>query len=263
VVKVKPLFLTIALSASLALGAQGPSAPPRNYGFQLVKSYPHDPSAFTQGLIYLDGYLYESTGLPGRSTVRKVELETGRVVQQYALPQEYFAEGLTEWGSTLVQLTYQSHAGFVYDRATLKPKNSFAYTGEGWGLTHDTKRLIMSDGTSSLRFWDPTSFAETGRLTVRDRGQPVNDINELEYVHGEIFANVWHTDRIARVSPATGDVVGWIDLKGLLKPGEISPSMPMAGEAVLNGIAYDASKDRLFITGKLWPRLFEVKVVPR
>jgi len=263
VVEVKTILLAITISAGLALGAQGPATAPRNYGYQVVKSYPHDPAAFTQGLLYLDGYLYESTGLPGRSSVRKVELETGRVVQQYALLPEYFAEGLTEWGSNLVQLTYQTQAGFVYDRATLKPKSSFAYTGEGWGLTHDTNRLIMSDGTSSLRFWDPASFAERGRLNVRDRGQPVNDLNELEYVHGEIFANVWHTDRIARISPATGDVVGWIDLKGLLKPGDISPSAPMAGEAVLNGIAYDASKDRLFITGKLWPKVFEVKIVPR
>lgn len=259
----KQLLFVIAISSGLALGAQGPGAAPRNYGYQIVKSYPHDSAAFTQGLLYLDGYLYESTGLPGRSSVRKVELESGRVAQQYALLPDYFAEGLTDWGSNLLQLTYQSQTGFVYDRLTLKPKSGFAYSGEGWGLTHDTKRLIMSDGSSSLRFWDPTTFAETERITVRDRGQPVNDLNELEYVRGEIFANVWHTDRIARISPATGNVVGWIDLKGLLKPGEISPSTPMAGEAVLNGIAYDGSKDRLFVTGKLWPRLFEVKIVPR
>ena len=176
---------------------------------------------------------------------------------------EYFAEGLTGWGSDLIQLTYQSQTGFVYDRATLKLKSSFPYTGEGWGLTHDGKRLIMSDGTSTLRFLDPNSFRETGRIVVRDRGQPVRDLNELEFVRGEIYANVWHTDRIARISPATGDVVGWIDLKNLLKPGDISPSTPMAAEAVLNGIAYDVAKDRLFVTGKLWPKLFEVKIVQR
>jgi glutamine cyclotransferase len=175
----------------------------------------------------------------------------------------YFAEGLTGWGADLIQLTYQSHTGFVYDRATLKLKSSFSYSGEGWGLTHDGKRLIMSDGTSTLRFLDPNSFRETGRIVVRDLGQPVRDLNELEYVRGEVWANVWHTDRIARISPATGDVVGWIDLKNLLKPGDILPSTPMAGEAVLNGIAYDLAKDRLFVTGKLWPKLFEVKIVPR
>jgi glutaminyl-peptide cyclotransferase len=263
--KVKTVFLGLLIfSASVfVFGTQKSAISPGSYGYRVVKSYPHDPLAFTQGLIYLDGYLYESTGLPGRSSVRKVEIETGRVLQQYAVLPEYFAEGLTDWGSNLLQLTYQTHTGFVYDRMTLKLKSSFPYSGEGWGLTHDTRRLIMSDGSSSLRFWDPSTFGETGRITVRDHGLPVNDLNELEYVHGEIYANVWHTDRIARISPATGDVVGWIDMKNLLKSGEISPSTPMAGEAVLNGIAYDESKDRLFVTGKLWPRLFEVKIVPR
>src|SRR5262245_26930893 len=247
----------------LCVGGQTPPTSPRNYGYRIVKSYPHDPSAYTQGLIFVDGALYESTGLEGRSSLRKVDLETGRPVQQYAVLSEYFAEGLTNWGANLIQLTYQTQTGFVYERATLKLKSSFPYTGEGWGLTHDGKRLIMSDGTSTLRFWDPTSFRETGRVMVRDRGQPVKDLNELEFVRGEIFANVWHSDRIARILPATGDVVGWIDLKNLLKPGDISPSTPMAGEAVLNGIAYDPVKDRLFVTGKLWPKLFEVKIVPR
>jgi len=249
--------------AMLAVGLQQTDPTPRNYGYQIVKAYPHDPSAFTQGLIYRDGFLYESTGITGRSSVRKVDLETGRPTQQYIVLPEYFAEGLTDWGSTLVQLTYQTQTGFVYDRATLAVKSSFPYAGEGWGLTHDGKRLIMSDGTSTLRFLDPVSFREIGRLAVRDRGQPVNYLNELEYVRGEIYANVWHTDRIARISPATGAVVGWIDLRNLLKPGEIPPSAPMAGEAVLNGIAYDAARDRLFVTGKLWPKLFEVKIVPR
>jgi len=176
---------------------------------------------------------------------------------------QYFAEGLTNWGADLIQLTYQTQTGFVYERATLKLKSSFPYTGEGWGLTHDGKRLIMSDGSSTLRLWDPMTFREIGRLSVRDRGQAVEDLNELEFVQGEIYANVWHTDRIARISPATGEVTGWIDLKNLLKPGEISAVPPLANEAVLNGIAYDATKDRLFVTGKLWPRLFEIKLVPR
>jgi glutamine cyclotransferase len=257
------LRFAVVFIACGVLVAQQPAAAVRNYGYRIVKTYPHDPFAFTQGLIFVDGSLYESTGLSGRSTVRKVDLETGRPVQQYAVLPQYFAEGLTSWGSNLIQLTYQTQTGFVYDRATLKLKTSFPYTGEGWGLTHDGKRLIVSDGTAVLRFWDPVTFRETGRLAVHDRGQPVKDLNELEYVQGEIFANVWHTDRIARISPVTGDVVGWIDLKNLMKPGEISAAPPLSNEAVLNGIAYDAAGDRLFVTGKLWPRLFEIKLVPR
>jgi len=249
--------------SGLVMAVQQRGSVPRTYRYEIVKTYPHDSSAYTQGLIYLDGFLYESTGLSGRSSVRKVDIESGRSLQQFAVLPEYFAEGLTGWGSDLIQLTYQSQIGFVYDRATLKLKSSFPYTGEGWGLTHDGKRLIMSDGTSTLRFLDPNSFRETGRIVVRDGGQPVRDLNELEFVRGEIYANVWHTDRIARISPASGDVIGWIDLKNLLKPGDILPSTPMAGEAVLNGIAYDVAKDRLFVTGKLWPKLFEIKIVPR
>ena len=249
--------------AALCAGSQQPASATRNYGYRIVKTYPHDPSAYTQGLIYVDGALYESTGLQGRSTLRKVDLETGRPVQQYAVVSQYFAEGLTNWGADLIQLTYQTQTGFVYERATLKLKSSFPYTGEGWGLTHDGKRLIMSDGTSTLRLWDPMTFREIGRLPVRDRGQAVKDLNELEFVQGEIYANVWHTDRIARISPSTGEVTGWIDLKNLLKPGEISAAPPLSNEAVLNGIAYDSAKDRLFVTGKLWPRLFEIKLVPR
>jgi glutamine cyclotransferase len=268
----RPRFAGCAFLAALAIvgifsppvrGLQQPGATPRNYGYQIVKTYPHDSSAFTQGLIYVDGFLYESTGIAGRSSVRKVDLETGRSVQQYAVLPEYFAEGLTAWGSTLVQLTYRTQTGFVYDRATLKVKSSFPYSGEGWGLTHDGRRLILSDGTSTLRFLDPVTFREAGSLVVRDRGQPVRDLNELEYVRGEIYANVWHTDRIARISPTTGDVLGWIDLRNLLKPGDIPPSTPMANEAVLNGIAYDSARDRLFVTGKLWPKLFEVRIVAR
>ena len=256
-------FAAVVFACGLVVAMQQPAAAVRDYGYRIVKTYPHDPSAYTQGLIYVDGLLYESTGLHGRSTLRKVDLETGRPLQQYAVLAQYFAEGLTAWGSDLIQLTYRTQTGFVYDRATLKLKTSFPYTGEGWGLTHDGKRLIVSDGTAVLRFWDPVTFRETGRLPVRDRGQPVKDLNELEYVQGEIFANVWHTDRIARISPANGNVVGWIDLKNLLKPGEIAAAPPLSGEAVLNGIAYDAARDRLFVTGKLWPRLFEIKLVPR
>jgi len=236
------------------MAVQQSGSVPRNYRYEILKTYPHDSSAYTQGLIYLDGFLYESTGLSGRSSVRKVDIETGRSLQQYAVLPEYFAEGLTGWGSDLIQLTYQTQTGFVYDRATLKLKSSFPYTGEGWGLTHDGKRLIMSDGTSTLRFLDPNSFRETGRIVVRDRGQPVRDLNELEYVKGEVFANVWQTDYVARIDPASGKVNGYIDLRGLLTDREREST------DVLNGIAYDEAGDRLFITGKLWPRVFEVRI---
>lgn len=251
--------VVLALAGGLFLQSRaqvrGTAAP--LYGYQVVRAYPHDKDAFTQGLLFQDGALYESTGLNGRSSVRRVQLETGKVLQQYDLLREYFGEGLAAWGSDLVQITYLSNTGFVYDKSTFKLKRSFSYPGEGWGITSDGSRLIMSDGSSSLRFIDPQSFKETGRLVVRDRGQPVANLNELEWVRGEIFANVWHTDRIARIDPKTGEVAGWIELAKLLPPGDA----PASGEAVLNGIAYDAGADRLFVTGKLWPKLFEIKVV--
>ena len=225
------------------------------YGYRVVSSFPHDPQAFTQGLIYLDGFLFESTGRNGLSTVRKVRLETGEVVQQHRVAPQYFAEGLTAWNRRLIQLTWQSNIAFVYDLASFTPQTTFRYTGEGWGLTHDGTRLIMSDGSDALRLLDPVSFREQGRLLVRDGSVPIKDLNELEYVRGEIYANVWHTDRIARISPASGRVVGWIDLKGLLPR-----TYQLEAEAVLNGIAFDAARNRLFVTGKLWPRLFEVTV---
>ena len=226
-------------------------------GYRVVGSHPHDPQAFTQGLLYSDGVLYESTGLNGRSTIRKVRLETGEVLQVQRLEPQYFGEGIALWSGSLVQLTWQSEIGFVYDLATFRRTRTFSYTGEGWGLTQDGRHLIMSDGSAQLRFLDPKTFREVRRLTVRDAGQPVPHLNELEYVRGEIFANVWQSDRIARIAPATGQVKGWIDLHGLLSPREA------AGVDVLNGIAYDAAGDRLFVTGKLWPRLFHIQVVPR
>ncbi len=223
--------------------------------YEIIKVYPHDPGAYTQGLVYVDGTLYESTGLNGRSSIRKVRLETGEVVSRRAVDPSYFAEGLTEWRGKLIQLTWQSGTGFVYDRETLRPKGTFAYKGEGWGLTHDGTRLILSDGTATLRFLSPDSYRETGKIVVRDGGMPVMDLNELEFVRGEIYANVWHSNRIARISPATGDVLGWIDLSGLLPKGAVADT-----EAVLNGIAYDSANDRLFVTGKLWPKLFEIRL---
>ena len=215
-------------------------------------SYPHDAQAFTQGLIYDGGYLYESTGLHGKSTVRRVDLETGRVLQQRQLAPEHFGEGLTAWSSTLVQLTWETQVGFVYDRDTLRRTSTFAYKGEGWGLTHDSTHLIMSDGTATLRFLKPDLFTETRRLLVTDAGIPITDLNELEYVNGEIYANVWRTDFIARISPLTGRVSGWLNLSTLL------PAAQRRDDNVLNGIAYDAAGGRLFVTGKLWPRLFEI-----
>ena len=225
--------------------------------YRVVHSYPHDPQAFTQGLVFVDGHLYESTGLNGRSSLRMVDLETGRVLQSAAVPSQYFAEGLARWGSTLVQLTWQSHVVFVYDRFSFRLLRTMHYPGEGWGLTEDGRNLILSDGTATIHFLDPQTLRELRRIVVKDRGSPVTQLNELEYIHGQIYANVWLTDRIARISLATGQVLGWIDLTGLLAPGEVSDPA-----AVLNGIAYDAARDRLFVTGKLWPKLFEIKVVP-
>lgn len=226
-------------------------------GYRVVHAYPHDPQAYTQGLIFLDGHLYESTGLNGRSSLRMVDLDTGRILQQASVPAQYFAEGLAPWGSTLIQLTWQAHIAFVYDRFSFRLLRTLHYSGEGWGLTEDGKDLILSDGSATLRFLDPQTFREVRRIVVKDHATPVTQLNELEYIHGQIYSNVWHSDRIARISPQTGQVLGWIDLSGLL-PADQHPDP----EAVLNGIAYDAVRDRLFVTGKLWPKLFEIQVVP-
>lgn len=231
---------------------------PAVYGYEIVQTFPHDTSAFTQGLVFLDGVLYESTGLNGKSTVRKVKLETGEVLQRRNVDAEYFAEGLTEWHGTLVQLTWQTQIGFVYDLGTFAPKRTFKYDGEGWGLTHDRTRLIMSDGSSTLRFLDPDTLKETGRVAVTDRNQPVTRLNELEYIKDEVYANVWGTDSIVRIAPATGQVTAWIDLRGLQSPADRTPTAD-----VLNGIAYDAARDRLFVTGKQWSKLYEIRLVPR
>ena len=233
------------------------AAPAPTYSYKVVRSYPHDRQAYTQGLVYLDGFLYEGTGLKGQSNIRKVRLETGEVLQNKSIDDKYFGEGIAIVGAELIQLTWQTEIGFVYDLATFAPKRTFSFTGEGWGLTYDGTRLIMSDGTPTLRFLDPATLRETGRLPVKDAGRPVDELNELEIVKGEIFANVYQTQRIARISPKTGRVTGWIDLSGLLSPRDA------AGTDVLNGIAYDAANDRLFVTGKLWPKLFEIQLVPR
>jgi len=225
--------------------------------YRIVHAYPHDQHAFTQGLVYVDGHLYESTGIRGQSSLREEELESGRIQRMQLVPDQYFAEGLTDWKNTLVQLTWQSHIAFVYDRATFRLLRTFHYDGEGWGLTHDAKSLILSDGTATIRFFDPETFHETRRITVKDRGKPVKELNELEYIHGEIYANIWYADRIAHISPASGRVVGWIDLKGLMSRNQLTDD-----GAVLNGIAYDSAHNRLFVTGKLWQKIFEITLVP-
>ena len=184
------------------------------------------------------------------------ELSTGKVLQRYDLPSEHFGEGLTDWGSTLVQLSWRSHKGFVYDRFSFSLLRTFQYKGEGWGLTHDNKRLIMSDGTSELRFLDPKSFREIRRVRVTDEtGHAVQNLNELEYIRGEIYANIWQTNTIVRISPHSGKILGWIDLSGIIDERELA-----SPDAVLNGIAHDSAGDRLFVTGKLWPKLFEIRV---
>jgi glutaminyl-peptide cyclotransferase len=255
------LTVTLAGGAGLSADQQRAAAqkPVPLFGYKVVRSYPHDRQAFTQGLVYVDGVLYEGTGMNGQSGIRKVRLETGEVLQTRPLDAKYFGEGIVVWKNTIVQLTWRSGLGFVYDRDTFEPRRTFTYTGEGWGLTHDGTRLIMSDGsdTGTLRYLDPQTLRETGTLIVRDAGGPVKNLNELEFIKGEIYANVWQTWRIARISPKTGRVTGWIDLHGLLDPREAG------GADVLNGIAYDAAKDRLFVTGKWWPRIFEIQLVSR
>jgi glutaminyl-peptide cyclotransferase len=226
--------------------------------YRVIHTYPHDEQAFTQGLVFVDGQLYESTGLNGRSSLRMDDLETGKVLQRQDVPGQYFAEGLTNWKSNLIQLTWKANTAFVYDRFSFRQLKTFHYDGEGWGLTQDGKNLILSDGSSTLRFLNPETFQVVRTITVTDHGTPVKDLNELEYIHGQIYSNVWYSNKIARISPQSGKILGWIDLSGLAQ--SLNLQNP---DAVLNGIAYDAQHDRLFVTGKLWPRLFEIKVVPQ
>lgn len=237
------------------------AAAPSLFTYKVINIYPHDPEAYTQGLIYVDGFLYESTGMSGRSSLRRVELETGKVLQRTDLAADYFGEGMTLLGDRLFMLTWRSNVAIAYDRTTLAQLETFSYPTEGWGLTDDEQRLIMSDGTDLIYFRDPTSFAELGRVQVRMQGAPVMRINELELVEGAILANVWQTDFIVRIDPATGNVTGIINLAGLISPNELAHSKD-PGDAVLNGIAYDAVNKRLFVTGKDWPKLFEITLTP-
>jgi glutaminyl-peptide cyclotransferase len=227
------------------------------YDYEIIAVYPHDRHALTQGLLYRDGALYESTGLLGRSSLRKVQLESGNVLQQRNLNQSYFAEGLADWNDTLIQLTWRAEMGIVYDLATFEPLKIFNYSGEGWGLTRFENSLVMSNGSAELLFLDPETLKEKRRVTVR-AGEPVMGLNELETVDGKIFANVWPTDTIAIIDPNNGMVTGWIELAGLLPASDRTHYVD-----VLNGIAYDNDNNRLFVTGKLWPKLFEIKLRPR
>lgn len=251
----RALSLTVLLILC-ACASQLPSDIPR-YAYRVVHAYPHDRLAFTEGLFYLNGTLYESTGLEGQSSLRRVRLESGEVLQKYDLPASYFGEGIVNWKNQILQLTWQTQVGFVYDLKTFEKKREFRYPGEGWALTQDGHRVIMDDGTAQIRFWNPESLGEIGRITVTDHGQPVTNLNELEWVDGEIYANIWGTSRIARINPESGKVVGWVDLSGL----ERLSGADANSDSVLNGIAYDAKSHRLFVTGKRWPKLFEIRLV--
>ena len=229
------------------------------YGYTLVHVWPHDPGAYTEGLFYLDGCLYEATGTVGSSSVRKMDLRSGKVLQQTPTPWPDYGEGIVAWKDRLIQLTWQNHEGFLFDLATLTPRARFVYPGEGWSLTSDGTHLLMSDGTPTIRVLDPDTLQQVGRIEVTADGQSLANLNELEWVKGELYANVWLTDRIARIDPASGQVVGWIDLAGL---GPDRNTLPDPANDVLNGIAYDAAGDRLFVTGKRWPHVYEIRLRP-
>lgn len=244
-------LLTALMGAHAEVGA--PVA-----GYKIVAKYPHSTSSYTEGFFYLNGLFYEGTGLSGRSALMAIKPETGRPLQQVQLDSQYFGEGIVDWGPNLYEWTWQSHVGFIYDRFSMRPIRQFTYNGEGWGMTRTDKEIITSDGTAVLRFRDPETFKETRHIEVRDGSKLIFQLNELEFFKGEIFANIWHSDRIARISPRDGHVLGWIDLTGILPDDQ-----KVDAESVLNGIAYDAQHDRLFVTGKQWPTIFEIKMVTR
>ncbi|WP_420644858.1 glutaminyl-peptide cyclotransferase [Candidatus Leptofilum sp.] len=243
----------------LTTPATNPPASVPTYSYQIINRYPHDPDAFTQGLLYVDGELYESTGIKRtHSSLRQVDLASGEVIQFLDVGSDYFAEGLVLWQDKLIQLTWQNRVAFVYDKESFELLDTWEYETEGWGITHNGRCLIMSDGSDTLTFRDPETFAEVGRLSVQDQNGPVRLLNELEFINGEVWANIWRTNRIVRIDPATGRVVGSIDLTGLLDPATLTQSVD-----VLNGIAYDDENGRLFVTGKLWPTLFEIEIIPQ
>jgi glutaminyl-peptide cyclotransferase len=257
------LVVTLALVAcSCGPSTQAENAVPE-YSYQVIHTYPHDRGAFTEGLFYENGFLYESTGLNLQSTLRKVKLETGEVVQKFDWPEAYFGEGIVKWHDQIYQLSYKNQIGFIFDFATFAKKGEFQYQGQGWAFTTDGKQIYM-DGSrdvqaaqsdAEIRILDPATLKETATINVTADGVPVKNLNELEWVKGEIYANIWQTYKIARIDPKSGKVVGWIDLTGILS------SQDQQGTNELNGIAYDAAGDRLFVTGKNWPKLFEIKLV--
>ena len=251
------IFLSLTLLFTAHTAQAQTDHPTPIDGYKVIHTYPHATTSYTEGFFYRDGHFYEGTGIKGHSQVLVTDPATGRVLQHIDLAPQYFGEGIVDWGPNLYEWTWQTNIGFVYNRATLQKIADFTYTGEGWGMTHDATHLITSDGTATLRFRDPKTFHEVRSLRVTDQGSAVNELNELEFIHGEIYANVWHTNRIARISPTDGHVIAWIDCTGLL-----SPMLQLDPEAVLNGIAYDPHHDRLFVTGKQWPTIFEIKPTP-
>jgi len=225
-------------------------------GYRIIARYPHSTDSYTEGFFYFGGLFYEGTGLNGHSGVLVIEPASGKILQRVRLPDQYFGEGVVDWGPYIFEWTWKSHVCFVYDRFSLQLVKQFAYTGEGWGMTRTRTEVVTSDGTATLRFRNPNTFAETRRIVVTDGGRKVDQLNELEYIRGEIYANVWHSDQIACISPKDGHVIGWVDLTGILPPNQ-----KVNEESVLNGIAYDSQNDRIFVTGKQWPYVFQIKVV--
>jgi glutamine cyclotransferase len=249
--------LLLAVSLALPTHANDHAAAP-TYSYKVVAKYPHSTSSYTEGFFYLDGFFYEGTGRNGRSAILVVEPQTGKMLQERELPSEYFGEGIVDWGANIYEWTWKSHICFVFNRASLQPVKQFTYTGEGWGMTRSRTELITSDGTATLRFRNPENFQETHHIVVKDGTKVIDNLNELEFIKGEIYANIWHSDKIARISPLDGHVIAWIDLSGLLPASEM-----VDAESVLNGIAYDAQHDGLFVTGKQWPTIFQIKIVAR
>ncbi len=245
---------TPAITSSPTPTPTSPTAP-TTYTYSIVNTYPHQINAFTEGLVYDNGVFYESTGGYGSSSLRRANIESGVVFQQVDLSAQYFGEGLTVVGDSLVQLTWREQVGFVYDKATLALKGNFTYAGEGWGLTYDGSRLIMSNGSSYLTFLDPANYQKTGELNVQDGNTPLTNLNELEYIKGDIYANIWLQQKIAIINAQTGQVKGYIDLAGIYQPH--------GSDDVLNGIAYDSQTNRLFVTGKNWPNLYQITVTPK
>jgi glutaminyl-peptide cyclotransferase len=250
--------LALSVSLFLFLPHAGAANGAPIYSYRVVAKYPHSTSNYTEGFFFLDGMFYEGTGLEGHSAVIVTDPQTGNTIKHREIPSQYFGEGIVDWGPNIYEWTWKSHVCFVYNRATLQPVKQFTYAGEGWGMTRSGKEIITSDGSATLRFRDPETFQETRQILVTDGNKVIDNLNELEFIKGEIYANIWHSDRIARISPSDGHVIAWIDLTGLMPANQ-----RIDAESVLNGIAYDSQHGRIFVTGKQWPTIFEIKVIPR